>query len=138
MKLLQFLNRAFDGAKGLFKSNDAKAPARPQRARFAALAMAAAMRRSVRHQVKQRYRRNTRGLPVGFSHYQVLGKAAINNLPDDSIRRKNALDVQDAIKFGAKVRAGRLPKLTRRVQAKHRDSCSATKWMLDVMERRTA
>jgi hypothetical protein len=119
--------------------------------RFSAEASAASFRRNHRHEVLQAIRRNSRGLPPGFSRFARLRLGVARAIPKvlrfDALTKKwnrqpharteQALSLDNAMKVGAEFRKLKPAKIARRVQGGKRvRSCSAMRSMVTIMERR--
>jgi hypothetical protein len=127
-----------------------------QRVRFGEHANAAGARRFTRDQVWKGIRRNTRGLPVGFSWQQfsrmagqrgrkflkALGSVLRFDPSSKTWKREPHLFAQqaesarEAFKVGSELRKTKPSKLSRWCSRRARLSCNPTKATLDIMERR--
>jgi hypothetical protein len=119
---------------------------RNERDRTFLLAARAARRRSIRHGYLQGIRRNTRGLPVGMSEHEAKRARALevrarhDHLPEHvSVKQiEDAEQTIAQIERNTALRATRPrpSKLARRLQGKHKGSCSANRSMAAIYERR--
>lgn len=121
------------------------------RIRYAAEAKAAASRRRASDNALQAVRRNTRGLPPGFSWRGLLARACdLRRLPQvlrfDKLKKawlrethlfaQQGASLREALQVGRESRRHRLSKLARRVMGRRRQSASAMRWVVSVLERR--